>query len=548
MTRSVEPSLVLEDEPRAPGGRIGTALNRLKLPGALAACFFCLVLAPFVLGGACQPSGRFFTGTLKALGDEGIYISAVRQGADGTWLWRDQFMVHVPSPIVSYFSYILFGHLGALLGLSVLATYALMHGVAAVCLFATLWLLGSLYLERKNRVWFVAFALGTSGLYWLDALIGVSGHEPASLPWMAMPPLAGLTSALMGAHETLGTAGQVMVITSILAVTDRKAGRRWLAMVYGALGTLLVGLTLPMLLPVSVAAIGLCSLRYVASVAKGPAPIKAVTAVLVRCSIIAAPAIPTAAYYFWEVSAGAWSGGNIAGVPGRPLVEALLQWGIVLPAGAWGWFRARSADRPLADALGLWCCSALACMALPFWLGFRFSTGITTMAGGLIALGILGRPFTSRIRTRALLAVSLGATIHYVFLVALTASGQDTALYVPTARHQAMQWIAAHSNESDVVLAPLGFSNQLPEVAHCRLVAGHGFLTFDMPLRDRQLHAFYDPTTSPSLRLAVLQATSADLVVFDPTDSEDGTFDPKDMSVLAPVFSSGGITVSKLIH
>jgi hypothetical protein len=522
------------------------ALQRILRPGALAACFFCMVIAPFYLGQAGQPAGRVFTGTLKALGDESIYISAVRQGAGGIWLWRDQFMVHTPSPILSYFSYVLFGHLGAFLGISVLATYALMHGVAAVCLFTALWLLCSLYLEPKYRAWFVAFALGTSGLYWVDAILGTSGHEPASLPWMAMPPLGGLTSALMGAHETFGTAGQVMLLTGILAAMDSRFRRRRSAVAYGACGTLLVGLTLPMLLPVSVAAVGLCALRRIARAEKEPDSYRHIAAAIVRAFIIVAPAIPTAAYYYWQVTYGAWSSGNVAGVPGRPLVEGVLQWGVVLPAGAWGWYRARQASRPLADALGLWCCSALACMALPFWLGFRFSTGITTMAGGLVALGIFSCATAPRTRGRVLLAVSLGAATHYIFVVALLVSGQDTALYIPRERHDALQWLSANTSERDVVLAPLQFGNQLPETAECRLVAGHGFLTLDMPIRDPQLRAFYSPNTSPNQRAEVLRATSADIVVYDPTDTEDGTFDPRVMTGLQTVYAEGGVSIFRV--
>ncbi len=532
-------------EPAQPSAA-GVARVSPVLPAGLACVFCLLVLLPFVLGPECAPPGSVFGGTLKALGDEGVYMSAVRQGADGLWLWRDQFMVRTPAGVFSYLTYMFFGHLGALLDLSVPASYALMHGAAALLLFVTLWLMGSFYLQPRERAWFVALALGTSGLYWLDAMSSLTGHELASLPWMAMPPLGGLTSALMGPHETIGTAGQVMVLTGLLAVTDRRNGRVWAATAYGACGMVLVSLTLPMLLPESMLVVAVLALLSVRAVAEGPRRRLAACRELVCCCVIGLPAVPAATYYFWEVKFGAWSTGDLSSVQGRPFVEAVLQWGVVLLVGAWAWLQTPPATRPLANALALWCCAALACMALPLWQSFRFSTGMTTMAGGLLGLAVVRRVRMPRVRARLLLLAGLGAAIQYVFMVTLLLAGRDTVLYMPRDRQAAMNWIGAHCSERDVVLAPLGFSNRLPSVARSRLVAGYGLLTFDMTLRDEQLHAFYDPSTSPQQRVVVLRATSADLVVYDPTDSEDGTFDPRGMPGLEQVFASGDVAVLRV--
>ena len=120
-------------------------------------------------------------------------------------------------------------------------------------LFGALWQLARRALPWRDAPWFVAFALGAGGLYWLDAALGLGGNAPASLPWMGMPQLSGLTSALMGAHETLGTAGQLIMLAALLELRRERASPPWAAVLGGALGTLLVGLTLPMLLPITVA-------------------------------------------------------------------------------------------------------------------------------------------------------------------------------------------------------------------------------------------------------------------------------------------------------
>jgi hypothetical protein len=505
--------------------------------------FTSLVLLPFLLGSLTVPHGKVFIGTLKTLGDENEYLSAIREGGQGYWLWHNPFMVHPPSPMVMYLPYLAFGHLGAVLGLSIHATYALMHGATLIALFVALWVLGSLYLAPGERGWFVAFALATSGLYWLDALLDMAGHAPTSLVWMSMPPLSGLTSALMGAHETLSTAGQVMVLTAVLAYERIHRKRRWWAILYGCLGTLLIGLTLPMLLPVSMAVAGLIALVWVRRSDTGAKRLQVLRQATPGIFLILLPGLVTAAYYFWQLRYGPWSASLLSATGQRPIAESLLQWGVTLPLGLWGWWRAPAAIRPLADALALWCCCALIGLILPFWQGFRFSTGITTMVGATFALGVLRTARSRPVRLRILLLASLGALVHLTFLVSVLLAGGARSLYASEQRDQAIQWIAQHTSERDVLLAAPGFSNGLVGMASCRVVAGHGFMTFDLPLRERQLSLFYGASTGVSERLAVLRATTADYVVYDAQDAENGPFDPRGLPGLRPLYANSEVAV-----
>jgi hypothetical protein len=221
----------------------------------------------------------------------------------------------------------------------------------------------------------------------------------------------------------------------------------------------------------------------------------------------------------------------------------LLQWGAVLPLGAWGWYAAPARARPLAHLLALWCCCAVGGMLLPFWQGFRFSTGLTTMVGALFALGVLSTGWSLRLRARVWLFVSLGALIHVLFTLSVLAAGRAPYLYRSAGEEHAMRWLGAHTSVHDVVLAPLGFSNSLASFAAARIVEGHEFLTFDMRLRERQSRVFYGATGSTTGRLAALRATGATYVVYDTHDAEDGPFDPRGLPGLRTVFVSGGVAV-----
>jgi hypothetical protein len=528
--------------------RVGPRSKRpiSRLPQALGIIFGALVLLPFCVGYLGAPPGQVFGGSLKALGDESVYLSAVRQGVEGRWFWSDQFMVRTPAPVLSYLTYLAAGHAGALLHVSAEATYVFLHPLAAIILFAVLWAMAAAWLEPAKRPWFVLFALGMSGLYWLDGLLAGFGHAPASLPWLALPPLGGLTSALMGVHETVATAGQIMLLTSTLMW--REAGRgRWRAAAYGAAGSVVISLTMPMMLPVDVLALAGYGLSRARAWRRSPGACRRCGGLAAHLTLITSPGLIAAAYYYWQLSYGGWSAGTLREVGGRPFVEQLLQWGVLLPFAAWGWYRAPDAVRPLADLLALWCAAAVLCVNLPFWQAFRLSTGVSIMAGGLFALGLFaGAGPAFRTHLRLFWLVSAGAVAHYLFVVTLLASGAYPSLYLAVPRRQAMIWLAAHTTQRDVVLAPLGFSNQLPRYARARLVAGHGQVTFDMTLRMRQLQQFYDPRTSPGDRERVLRATSADLVVYDADDPEDGTYRPAASGLLRVIYHSQTVTVLRV--
>jgi hypothetical protein len=92
-------------------------------------------------------------------------------------------------------------------------------------------------------------------------------------------------------------------------------------------------------------------------------------------------------------------------------------------------------------------------------------------------------------------------------------------------------------------LAPAGFSNGLPSQAPCRTVFGHIFLTFDTNLRESQVRTFYGDEETTAVRLAALRATGANLVVYDPQDNEDGSFDPRGLPGLRQVYALDGYAI-----
>lgn len=516
------------------------AVAALRAPLLLAIAVTLLVLAPFALGYLEAPRGMVFPGTLKAIGDEGVYMAAVRAGAAGDWLWHDPYMAQTPPPILMYPTYMLVGHLDALLRLSVAAGYVLAHAAAALALFGALWALGRPYLAGHDRAWFVTFALCTSGLYWLDALLGIGGNAPASLAWMALPPLGGMTSALMGVHETLSTAALCALFAALLRLSSATGpATRWRAWSYGCLGVIVIGLTMPLLLPVALLVVALFACWSARNAARGDAGVRLrLVPYLATVGTMCLPGLALALYYYWQLRFGPWSVSDLRQTGGaRPLVESLLQWAALLPLAWWGWRRAPAQARPLATLLGLWIvCAALGSQA-SMWQSFRYVTGLNVMIGALFALGLLPRA-GARVRGRLLAVLSLGSLAHLLFLTPLLASGLATNLYRTADLDATLRWLGTHTTRADLVLAPTGDSNAIPDFASCRLITGYDLLTFDAALRNRQLHAFYGPYVPATRRLATLRQIGADYVVYDLHDGEDGPFNPRALPGLRIVFAT----------
>ncbi len=130
-----------------------SAYLRRFVPALWCSAIFLAVLVPYVAAIQGAPAGSFFRGgSLRPSEDEAQYLSAVRFGAAGDWLWHDPFAVHSPGPILMYPTYLFWGHLGALLHIDVRASYILGNAFYVLVLYDAIWGLAGVYLSGCGRV------------------------------------------------------------------------------------------------------------------------------------------------------------------------------------------------------------------------------------------------------------------------------------------------------------------------------------------------------------------------------------------------------------
>lgn len=524
----------------APPRHHAALLRAALVLGAL----FLLTLLPYLIALHGQRDGSYFLGSLRPSSDEAQYLTAIREGEMGTLLWHDQYTVvpPSPSPILMYPVYTVAGHLGMLAHLDARWVFILLHPLSVLILFGAVWRLAALFLRPGRRGWFLAFAFGTSSLYWLDALLAIFGDPPVALTRMGMQHVSGFSLGLIVSHEALGIAGQVAALTALLAALSvtRHRAARWRLLPYGMGGTLLVALAAPFFLPMTLALLALTSCLWIACSPRSTRVARALLAVPIT-SLLALPALPFTAYYLWLFHQPMYRQFNGTG-PLAP-IEGFLTWGALLPLAVWGWRCAMPEGRPLAEALALWCGFVAICTWPNLLQGSRYPTGVNLAIGALVGLGVIGSGIATRWRVRLLLALGLGLICQYLFLFGTLAGGSAPHLYLSPSQAGAVDWLAAHAGPDDVVLAPFTLGNVLPGFCRCRVVVGEYSQTYDFRFRFDQMQAFFDPASSAATRRALLRATRATYVVWDPVGSLNGQFDPRGMPGLRLVFDSQAAAV-----
>jgi hypothetical protein len=526
-------------------GWLAARAPALAVPCAVALALMALILLPYMVAIHAESAGSSFYGSLRPSTDESLYLTAVRLGRAGDWLWHDPYAVTSPPPILMYPLYLLAGHLGALLGLSARASFILTHPVAELILLGSVWMLARLQLPRAQRRLFLAFAFCTGSLYWLDALLAAFGRAPVILTRMGMQHVSGFSLGFIVAHEAVGIAGHVAALTGLLGVLGSdRAVVRWRFALYGSAGMTMVGLTFPMIVPLTLIVLLLYT-GWTLFGTRRPHGARACLGVLLPLGAIALPGCAFALYYEWVFQQPMWR--QFQQIGALNPIEALLTWGALLPLAWWGWRRAAPTARPLADVLWLWC----VCAAIGTWLNFmqgsRLPTGLLLPIGALVGLGLSQRSMAPASRRRWLLALSLGLVCQYLFLLTALLGGNAPHLYVTAARERALIWLAQHTTARDVILAPYAFGNIVPTAARAHVVEGDYDHTWDYAVRRVQVQRFYGSATAMAAREQTLRATRADYVIYDGQDADDGPFDPSHLPGLRVAYAAGGVTVLRVM-
>lgn len=455
-----------------------------------------LVSLPYLWVAYTTPPGQTFTSTLINADDTSVYLSAIRQGQEGSWLFHFQFSPEQIEPKLMYILYLLAGHLSAWVGGSAIAWF---HGLrllfAATTMLSVLaWVRVALPHQARQQMtaWFLIIFGG--GFGWLAAIVTEINFK--QIPELGVSEWGFILPFLATPHFALGLTLVILFFTSVLWAARSKNYGMWL--LTAVLG-ILVGLIFPFLIPV----LGLITGLYLVVLAWQAKRIPWKMWIASGLALLAM--VPFLLYYgYFAQQDSIWAAANVKGniIPSPTPWALIISLGLFLPfaiVGAWFWFKEKQ------DVLiPLWALIQLFIIYLPFPYSGRFLLGWVVPVGTLAAYGLErgvlpwlwrkgGATVFSRLSAtpydtirRLILILTLPSTLLVVLLFMQVAILRpDYPLFLPETEVKAVTWLAQHTTAEDIVLAHYPVGNYLPRQAPARVFLGHVFLTVDLDKKPR---------------------------------------------------------------
>ncbi len=515
---------------------------------------------PYLVGWLRSTPDRVFGGFAFAIEDGYSYLSKMKEGADGLWLFQLPYTSEAHTPEIFYLFYLLLGKLSVLTGLSTPLVFHLARLLFDGLLLAVIYRFIAWFTAWRSvrRIAFL-LVIFSGGLGWLLILLG-------QVNWLGSAPIdlispEAYTFLILYGFPHLALARTLMLLGLIALWKNPDAG---------ILSSVLAGicwLGMGLLVPFYVAVAGAIVLAGLIAQALADRQLAWRTIGLAALAgVIAAPPliytfILVAIDPIWRV----WADQLVILSPhplhyilGYALVGLLAMIGIVKT-----WKR-RVVDPKLIGWL----------IAVPFLIYAPFNSQrrlieswqIPLAFGAAIGLAYVVLPAWSRSRLVKRLTQHRRYTVHglrswlLAGILLLSATTWALMLVEQTARIvtrvelgfrdgaelAALRWLGAHVTYNDVILSSYNTGNFLPAVVGARAFLGHGPETAYSDEKRQWVGQFYAADTSDEWRREFLRQWPITYVFFGPLEHKVGEFDPARAAYLTPVYDRDGYRIYRV--
>ncbi len=518
-----------------------------------------LINLPYLAAWLLPPEGKQFVGTFVNPDDLATYLSAMRQGAGGKWLFHLNFSPEPWQPKLMLLPYLLVGKVIRPLPGSFLFWFHLFRLVAALLAMSTAvaWVRTLFPGQRRLQytTWLLIFF--GSGLGWLMAISGLATRWSGLLLDLGGPEWSAFMALFHTPHFALGLALEMGLMTAVIRMTVGQGNGRWaiLAALIGVAG----GLTYVYHIPVYGLVIGLYLLGL---------------AVQQRCIpwrlwanglVVLLPLLALLAYYALASNQDPYFANyarNEHVIPPPALLSVLVATGILAIlalAGLPAWRAHGYSWLPPLWIVG----NLIALYAPTVQFSGRFTLGLMVPVATLAAVGLEQatlpwlekRPFFARFARltptptatlrRMFLYLVVPSTIIIPFLLVKTAvTTPDFPTYIPSAEAAAARWLGQEAQPDDIILAYYPMGNYLPRETDARLFVSQLDFTTDLSGKLTQVEQFWQPGTSLAWRQALIDTWSIDYIyegTYERALSQQPVDLPGDI-----VYDRGGVTIYRL--
>jgi hypothetical protein len=514
---------------------------------------------PYALGYLCARPETEYMGLLINLEDSS-YLSAIQQGINGAWLYRNPFTTEEHAPVFIQVFYLALGHWARGLNLSAVAMWHVARVgsslILAILLFAFIgqWLRD----PTQRRVAFVLALLGAGwDFFWLPFEVP-DPLSAAPLDWR-MPESHLFFSMLTYPHYAVNITLTIVVLWCIWRAWNDELTdtRRWmLALVAGVMNSVLV-LVYPFFLLVPLGVLGGGYVWLVWRARK----------MLWRQAMLGAVAfllpVPLLLYYLSVLMTNPvmqlWNAQAVTLSPNP--IHYLLSYAPYLILGLWGLKRDMATRQYPLALLWMWIGIIAILVYIPVNPQRRFVQGLHIPMTIVAINGLYGAmlPWCERTRVftalcqrprysadglrRLLVITLLGITSLasvYVWLGGIVQSAvlQPYPLFRPTLELQAMDWLRANTNPSEAVLSSYWTGSFIPARAGNRVFVGQRYETIRFDEKRAAAEKFFDAATDDAWRIALLREHRIAYVFWGRAERDLGAFDPERVPYLQRVFAN----------
>ncbi len=522
---------------------------------------------PYLVGWLRSTPDRVFGGFAFAIEDGYSYLSKMKQGADGLWLFQLPYTSEAHTPTIFYIFHLLLGKISALTGLSTPLVYHLARLIFGAILLAVIYRFIAMFTAWRpvRRIAFLLIIF-SGGLGWLLILLG-------QVNWLNSAPIdlispEAYTFLILYGFPHLALARTLLLLGLIIwwskpAQVNPKSriqNQKWL---WAGLCWLGMGLIVPFYVAVA-GAIVLVGLIVEAVVAR-----KIDWRAVGRAALAGLIAAPPLIYTFiivsidpiWKIWADQLtilSPHPLHYVLGYALVGSLAVIGLVKT------WRRRVIDPKLIGWL----------LAVPFLLYVPFNSQRRLIEGWQIPLGFSAAiglvyvvlPAWSRSRLVQRLTRHRRYSVHglrswlLAGLLMLSATTYALTLMEQTTRMiaqvdlgfrdgaelAALHWLDQRVTHADVILSSYNTGNFLPVVVGAKAFLGHGPETAYSEDKRQLVKQFYAAETADAWRRAFLKKWPITYVFFGPLEKKVGQFDPAQAGYLTLEYDRDGYRIYRV--
>ena len=523
----------------------GIAPGEWRYAIGLALLAILLTSLPYLVGWFTVEPGEVFGGFVIDAQDAYSHVAKMQLGRQGSWKFRILFTPEPHKGSYIYPFYLALGHLSRWLHVNVIAMYHLARVIAGLFLLLTAYRFTSFFLRepghRRIAYFLICFS---SGLGWLMVLLSgsfvVDGITPVDF-WLI--EISTFFTIMIFPHTAVAVALMLVALPGVAGYLDSRRTGGLLPSIVAVLGIAIIHPYLLLVVNLVLAGYWLSRIYRQRELALAP---------LAILLLVMALPIPVVLYQYVELVGNpvfvGWQAQNHTLSP--PPLHYVVGYGVVLLLaipGMW-WALRQPARTPL---LPLWVLVVAPLLYAPsvFSIERRFLEGLHVPLAVLAGAGFVHYLLPvvrddRRLRFGGLLLLGLSLPSSLLLLaqaVLLPLLDAPNSIYTP-GEMAAFHWLAAHSNEDDVILSSYEIGSALPAYTGRRVFMGHWTETIDLAQKRAQAHTFFDGG-APAARRRLITEYGITYLFYGPRERALGSFDPAMAGYLTPVFHSGAVTL-----